>query len=190
MELGQLCELLKDLQPYFTAVHLREKHRSAREIYDAVHLLLKNGIPPSKIIINDRVDVSIAAGSGGVQLAFHSLRASVVKNHFSELKIGCSIHNIEEGQQAYQDGADFLLYGHIFSTNSKPGLKPKGLEELKEMTKQLPIPVIAIGGITPKNAKLAVEAGAKGIAVMSGVLEANDPLSAIKAYQNALKMEV
>lgn len=182
----QLCEILVEIHPFVTAIHLREKQKSARELFQVVELTKKAGIPVSKIIINDRVDVAAVTRSAGVQLAFHSLEAAIVKPAFPQLRLGCSIHSFEEGQKALEDGADYLLYGHVFPSPSKPGKAPKGVEELRSIT-QIPIPVIAIGGITPENTHQILQAGAQGIAVMSGVLDAYDPLTAVKAYVQALK---
>lgn len=185
--MAQLCEILVEIHPFVTAVHLREKQKTARELFHAVELFSKANIPSSKIIINDRVDVACITRSAGVQLAFHSLEAAIVKSAFPQLRVGSSIHSYEEGQKALEEGADYVLYGHVFPSSSKRGMEPKGLEELKRIT-QLPIPVIAIGGITPENTHQVLQAGAKGIAVMSGVLDACDPLSAVKAYVKALKI--
>jgi thiazole tautomerase (transcriptional regulator TenI) len=181
MPIEQLHEILTDIHPYVTMIHLREKQKSAKELFQAVERLAKD-IPLSKIMINDRVDVAVAAQTAGVQLAGHSLDAVHVKKAFPLLKVGASIHSYEE---AYQEGADFLLYGHVFPSKSKPGLPPKGLEELTKLS-QLNIPVIAIGGITPENTPQVLQAGAAGIAVMSGVLDSCNPLSAVKAYTMAL----
>jgi thiazole tautomerase (transcriptional regulator TenI) len=170
-----------------SAIHLREKQKTARELFQTVELLTHANIPLSKIVINDRVDVALVSRAAGVQLAFHSLDAAIVKDYFPHLKLGCSIHSYEEGKKAIQDGADYMLFGHIFDSKSKPGQPPKGLEELTRVTK-LDIPVIAIGGITPENTRKILQAGAKGIAVMSGVLDARDPIYAVKSYEYALKM--
>ncbi len=186
MPIEQLCEIVMDIHPYVTAIHLREKQRSARDLFQAVELLTKKNIPLSKIIINDRVDVAFVTSVRGVQLAFHSLDADLVKENFPQLMLGSSIHSYEEGEKAKEKGADYLLFGHVFPSQSKPGKTPKGLEELSRLT-QLYIPVIAIGGITPENTGQVLQAGAKGIAVMSGVLEASDPLSAVKTYIHALE---
>lgn len=186
MPIEQLCEIVMDIHPYVTAIHLREKQRSARELFHAVELLTKKNIPLSKIIINDRVDVAFVTRVRGVQLAFHSLDADLVKENFPQLVLGSSIHSYEEGEKAKEKGADYLLYGHVFPSQSKPGKTPKGFEELSRLT-QLSIPVIAIGGITPENTGQVLQAGVKGIAVMSGVLEAPDPLSAVKTYVHALE---
>lgn len=186
MPIEQLREIVSDIHPYVTAIHLREKQKTARELFRAVELLTTANLPLSKIIINDRVDVAFVTRAGGVQLAFHSLDAAIVKENFPQLMLGCSIHSYEEGQKAKENGADYVLFGHIFPSKSKPGITPKGLKELTRLT-QLDIPIIAIGGITAENTGQVLQTGAKGIAVMSGVLEAHDPLVAIKAYINFLK---
>ncbi|WP_256236994.1 thiazole tautomerase TenI [Bacillus sp. EB600] len=187
MSMEQLADILADIHPFVTAIHLREKQKSARELYQAIQLLSKRNIPLSKIIINDRVDVALVTGVAGVQLAYHSLETTTVKKCFPQLTVGYSIHSLEEGQQSEQDRAEYVIYGHIFPSKSKPGLTPRGLDELKRITSLLDIPVIAIGGITPKNTFQTMQAGASGIAVMSGILEALDPLSAVKAYKQALE---
>lgn len=184
MPVAQLHEILTDIHPFVTAIHIREKQKTARELYQMIEYLAQN-IPLSKMIINDRVDVALAAKAAGVQLAFHSLETSIVKTMFPFLKVGRSIHSYREGVKANRDGADYVLFGHIFFSGSKPGKIPKGLKQLAKVA-QLDIPVIAIGGITPENAQSVIHAGAKGIAVMSGILEARDPLSAVKDYYNAL----
>lgn len=186
MSMEQLSEILLEIHPFVTVIHLREKQKSARELYHAVNLLTKMKVPLSKIMINDRADVALVTGVAGVQLAYHSLEVSIVKQKFPDLKLGCSIHSYEEGQQAVLNGADYVLYGHVFPSKSKPDLTPRGLEELKKLTRQA-TPVIAIGGITAANTQQVINAGAKGIAVMSGILEARDPLMAVKAYQNVLE---
>lgn len=186
----QLSEILMEIHPYVTAIHLREKQKTARELYEAINLFAKRNIPPAKLIINDRVDVAFVTGAAGVQLAYHSLDASIVKAHFPDLKVGCSIHSFEDGEKAQKDGADYVVYGHIFSTNSKPAVPPRGLGQLETLTKRLDIPVIAIGGITFENTRLVRNAGVKGIAVMSGILEAHDPILAVHTYQNELNGDV
>jgi thiazole tautomerase (transcriptional regulator TenI) len=186
MPIEQLREILMDIHPYVSAIHLREKQKTARDLFQAVDLLINANIPISKIIINDRVDVALVTKARGVQLAFHSLETALVKKNFPELRVGSSIHSYQEGKKAQANAADYVLFGHVFPSPSKPGKRPKGLEELARLT-QLDIPVIAIGGITPENTRQVLRAGANGIAVMSGVLEASDPLSAVKAYINVLK---
>ncbi|WP_310358505.1 thiazole tautomerase TenI [Neobacillus drentensis] len=186
MPMEQFRDIAMDIHPYVNAIHLREKQKTARELFQAIDLLINANIPLSKIIINDRVDVALVTRARGVQLAFHSLDAALVKESFPELRVGSSIHSYQEGQKAKENGADYLLFGHVFPSKSKPGKTPQGLEELTRLT-QLDIPVIAIGGITAENTRQILHAGANGIAVMSGVLEAPDPILAVKDYRNILK---
>lgn len=86
-------------------------------------------------------------------------------------RLGISVHSVEEAVRAQQLGADFLMAGHIFSTDCKPGLPPRGLEFLQQVCQAVTIPVYAIGGITPENAPLAIQAGAEGVCVMSGAMK-------------------
>ena len=86
-------------------------------------------------------------------------------------RLGVSVHSLEEAVRAQQMGADFLMAGHIFPTGCKPGLPPRGLEFLQQVCRGVTVPVYAIGGITPENAPLALDAGAEGVCVMSGAME-------------------
>ncbi|ASS87905.1 thiamine phosphate synthase [Geobacillus lituanicus] len=164
------------IHPYADAIHIREKEKTAREVAEFVTALLYTGVPPQKIIVNDRVDVAVVYGVGGVQIAYHSLPVRAVRRSFPDLTVGCSVHGSEEAKQAEQDGAHFCLYGHIFPTASKPGLPPRGLDSLAEIVAAVSIPVIAIGGIHAGNACRVMEAGAAGVAVLSAVFLAPDPV--------------
>ncbi len=164
------------IHPYADAIHIREKEKTAREVAEFVAALLYAGVPPQKIIVNDRVDVAAVYGVKGVQLAYHSLPVRAVRRSFPDLTVGCSVHGSEEAKQAEQDGAHFCLYGHIFPTDSKPGLPPRGLDSLAEIAAAVSIPVIAIGGIHAGNACRVMEAGATGVAVLSAVFLAPDPV--------------
>ncbi|MDQ0253999.1 thiazole tautomerase (transcriptional regulator TenI) [Evansella vedderi] len=183
LSLQQFARRAGSIEPFVDYFHLREKALPARELVEGVRLLKEAGVPLSKIIINDRVDVAAVTGAAGIQLAFHSLEVTQVKMKFPLLKIGKSIHSIEEAQQAEREGANYVLYGHIFPTQSKSGLPARGLDSLREIVQGVNIPVIAIGGIKPDNKDKVMETGATGVAVMSGIIEAEAPLAAIKAYR-------
>ncbi|MFP3321685.1 thiazole tautomerase TenI [Planococcus sp. SIMBA_160] len=182
----RLAEILGEIHFDVDFIHLREKAKTAKELYELVGLLVREKIPLSKIIINDRVDVALVSDVNGVHLASHSLPAAVVGRKFSHLKIGCSVHSFEEAQLAEQKGADYLFFGHVYPTSSKEGLKPKGIEQLGFISESVSIPVIAIGGIKPSNTAKLIEAGAQGIAVMTGVLKAEDPVQAVQRYRSFL----
>lgn len=171
-----------EIEPYVDYFHLREKEKTAKEIFYGIHLLQDNGIPLSKIIVNDRVDAAVAMNVAGVQLAYHSLDVATVKKTFPKLKIGRSIHSMVEAKSEEANGANYLLFGHIFPSRSKPDLQPRGLEKLSEVVNAVEIPVIAIGGIQPCHMKEIRDTGAKGVAIMSGVLAAIDSVAAIRNY--------
>jgi thiazole tautomerase (transcriptional regulator TenI) len=184
----ELVRIAKLIHPYITALHVREKTKSAKEVSHLIERLQKAGVPPSKIIANDRVDVALCTGVKGVQLTHHSLDVSQVRRALPEMMIGCSVHSVSEAQDAEQNGADFIMYGHIFKTSSKRDAEPRGLDQLQFVVDQITIPVIAIGGIKPENVRNVIETGASGIAVMSGVLEAESPLQAVKLYKQQLEV--
>lgn len=185
LPLPQFVATAAALRSHLSYVHLREKLRTARELFDTIRELEQVGIAPERIIINDRVDVAYAAGVGGVQLSYHSLGANEVKRAFPTLRIGCSVHSIAEAQQAEHDGADYVLFGHIFPSFSKPGVPEKGVHGLSEICASIQIPVIAIGGITPDNIGLLANTPIQGIAVISGIMDALDPVATIQDYRAA-----
>ncbi|MBN8203664.1 MULTISPECIES: thiamine phosphate synthase [Bacillaceae] len=188
LSLEAFAEIAGEVEPFADKFHLREKHRTARELYEGIELLCNEGVPIHKIVINDRVDVAWTC-KAGVHLAFHSLPVHVVKMHFPDMPIGCSVHSLEEAEEAAKQGAGYILFGHIFETDSKKGAPPRGTGSLEALKKAVEIPVLAIGGIKPEKVPEVLEAGADGIAVMSGILQAKDPAEAAKLFLNKLDEE-
>ena len=167
--------------------HLREKKKSAGELIEIINVLEAGNIPLHKVIINDRIDISVMKKCAGVQLAYHSAPSTLVRKSYPEIMIGQSIHSLEEAKGVSANDIDFLVYGHIFESRSKVGKTPKGVYELKSIIDYISLPVIAIGGITPERAEAVINAGAEGIAVMSGVWQADDPVKAVRDYRKVLK---
>ncbi|MFC0214542.1 thiamine phosphate synthase [Paenibacillus chartarius] len=185
--LERLADIAAAVAPYVTAIHLRERASTAAELLACIERMRKLGVAAERIIVNDRADVAGAAGVRGVQLAGHSIGAAAARRLFPQLRIGVSVHSEAEAIRAAVDGADYVLYGHIYETASKPGVASRGLEALRSVAEHVPqLPVLAIGGITPQRVPEVLAAGAQGVAVMSGVLEADDPLLAAKAYAEYL----
>ncbi|MFC3040736.1 thiazole tautomerase TenI [Virgibacillus xinjiangensis] len=182
-----LASIAEEIHDYVDVFHLREKAWSDREMVEAIEWLLAMGIPPEKIVVNHRIDVAHVTGVKGVQLAHHSIDVSTVRNAFGHLSIGCSVHSVKEAVSASEHGADYLLFGHIYPTSSKPGLAPRGLEGLRQVVRSASVPVIAIGGITPENTRETIQNGASGTAVLSGILLAEDPLEKAIAYKEELR---
>ncbi|WP_410502880.1 thiamine phosphate synthase [Exiguobacterium acetylicum] len=182
IDLRDKVEIFRPLQPYTDQLHLRESALSAGQLLDLIDALLAQGYSPDQLTVHDRVDVAHVAGIG-VQLTRHSLRIRDVKRHFPNLTIGKSVHSLAEALAAEAEGADRLLYGHIYPTSSKPDLPSRGIDALKQVVTFTTKPVIAIGGITPDRIPEIAATGATGIAVLSGILGQADPLAAIKRYQ-------
>ena len=121
-----------------------------------------------KLIINGNINVAIKTNAYGVQLTFKDFCGGV-GNGFSGIK-GVSVHSLKEALISEKKGADYLLYGHIFETDCKKELAPRGVEKLKEMCESVKIPVYAIGGINEKNFHQILEVGASGMALMSSLM--------------------
>ena len=124
----------------------------------------------TQLLVNDRVDIALAAGADGVHLTARSLPADVVRNICGpDFLIGVSTHSLAEARAAQAAGADFVVFGPIFDTESKRAFgEPQGLDKLRDVTTALgDFPVLAIGGITNENIAACVSAGASGIAGIS-----------------------
>ncbi|WP_152393101.1 thiamine phosphate synthase [Paenibacillus guangzhouensis] len=186
MPLSEFTAIAIQIHSYVDAIHLRERHCTAVELYGAIAWMLEKGTPAKKLVINDRVDVALAARIGGIHLAHHSLPTPHVKRLSPEYRIGRSVHSVEEAIRSEEEGADYLFYGHVFASYSKPGRSPRGLVSLQEVADSVSIPVIAIGGIGPDQVHDVMDHGARGIAVISGILHAPDPLAAARQYKSKL----
>ena len=127
---------------------------------------LGTGSDCARVLVNDRLDVALAAGAGGVHLGGQSMPVSTVRQLAPRpFVIGVSCHSLGEAIAAESAGADYLLLGPVFETPSK--LKygpPLGLDELRKVNARIRIPVLALGGITVERVRPCLEAGAAGIA--------------------------
>jgi thiamine-phosphate pyrophosphorylase len=100
--------------------------------------------------------------------------------------VGVSVHSPEEAIMAEKFGAAYLIAGHIFQTDCKKGMPPKGLDFLRQVCEAVSIPVAAIGGISELNAESVLRTGAKGICVMSGLMACEEPENKIYKYKMLL----
>jgi thiamine-phosphate pyrophosphorylase len=124
---------------------------------------------PARVLVNDRVDLALAAGVAGVHLPGHAFSAARVRAIVpTEFVIGRSVHSEAEALRAEREGGcDYLIFGSVFHTASKPaGHEPAGLDALSRVCSAVRLPVLAIGGITLDRAADVVRAGASGIAAI------------------------
>ncbi|MGA7669116.1 MAG: thiamine phosphate synthase [Nitrolancea sp.] len=170
------------------AIHLREKSMSADELL-RIAIELKQCIGGrAALFINDRVDVAQISGADGVQLGERSLPVADVRRLPGDARlIGRSVHDVDGTVIAARDGADFVIAGHVYATASKAGQPPRGSRFIAEIVAGCSLPVIAIGGITPERVPEVLRAGAHGVAVLSGILAAENPGEAARAYAKALR---
>ena len=174
---------LLDARP--CCLQLRAKEAGARALVAAARRMLPlcrgAGVP---FCVNDRLDVALAIGADVVHLGQDDLplgdalrvRAGVGR---PDLMIGFSTHNPAQALAAASAGADYIGFGPVFATSSKLNPDPVvGLNLLAEVCRAVSVPVVAIGGVTPKHVALLAQAGASAAAVISAVNNATDPTAA------------
>jgi thiamine-phosphate pyrophosphorylase len=161
-------------------VQIREKDLCGRELLElAREAVAGQGL--ARVIVNDRLDVALAAGAAGVHLGRESLAArDVVRwchagNAVADFLVGVSCHSLQEAREAESAGASYLFFGPVFDTPSKRGMgKPQGGGRLAEICRSVAIPVVAIGGVNEQNAAQCIRSGAAGVAAIRMFQEARD----------------
>jgi thiamine-phosphate diphosphorylase len=156
-----------------SAVHLAQIRERDLEGLALLHLVRScvDAVRTSstRIIVNDRLDVAIAAGAHGVHLRADSIpawRARTIAP--TPFLIGRSVHDAVEAERVAADGGlDYLIFGPVFETTSKPGRAPAGLDALREVASRTALPVLAVGGVTAERVAAVVGAGAAGFAAIS-----------------------
>jgi thiamine-phosphate pyrophosphorylase len=174
-------------------IQFRQKTGSTRWLIEVArevkHLCKQAGVT---FIVNDRLDVAIAAEADGVHLGqedFPIPLARAILGH--DRIIGGSAATMEEALKCVAEGADYVGFGPIYPTTSKEDAGPvSGIEWLKQVVERIKLPVIAIGGISKENTAEVIRAGAWGIAVISAVCCQEDPEGASRALYNVVKGSV
>jgi thiamine-phosphate pyrophosphorylase len=182
----------KALSAGVNMVQLRGHQLQAVELYRlalALHPLCERY--QAAFIVNDRIDVGLAAGADGFQLGARSLPLAAARLLIGEdYLLGASVHACEQALAAAAGGADFLLVGTIFSSSTHPGEPPRGTGLLYEIKQLLPTyPLLAVGGITGTNAGQAMRAGADGIAVIAAILSVANVEQAVSELRAAIHLE-
>ncbi|WP_076789455.1 thiamine phosphate synthase [Chlorobium sp. KB01] len=164
-------------------IQLRHKTASGSQLFSwGVEITRRCRAYGALCIINDRIDIALACKADGVHLGQQDLPASAARKLLGNSRIiGVSASSPEEAIQAERDGADYIGFGHIYPTLSKEkGFDPVGPETLRRVSALVSLPIIAIGGISKSNASLVIGHGAAGIAVISAVSRAVDPVSSVQ----------
>lgn len=175
------------------AVQMREKDLSDRELFRLAMEL--RGITHeygARLIINGRPDIALASEADGVHIGAASLPVAVARAILGpERLIGYSAHAVAEAHRAEADGADFVTFGPVYHTPSKAAYgAPAGLERLAEAASSLTIPVFALGGVKKTSIAELLTSGARGIALISAIIAADDPRSAAATLLKTLEQHV
>ncbi len=153
-------------------VQIREKDLATRQqltLVGAAVVEARQAGSGTRVVVNDRLDVALAAGAHGVHLGTQSMPAPAVRRIVpKDFLVGVSCHSLREALEAESAGADYAFLGPIFETPSKIQYGPPlGLETLRDVAARVTIPLYALGGITVERVRLCLEAGAAGIAGIS-----------------------
>ena len=208
---GSLAALTQKIEEVVAAgidwVQIREKDLSARELASLTRQTLTMAgkysakrSPVVRVLVNDRLDVAIAERAGGVHLGERSLPVAEAKRLLASAAhgkmvdesflVGVSCHSLDAAQAAERDGADYIFFGPIFRTPSKESFgAPQGIARLRQVCREVPIPVFAIGGITLETVSACFAAGSSGIAAIRLFQDGVDPQQTVGSLRGGLKPE-
>lgn len=178
---------LKVLKSGVRWVQYREKGKSRREVYEEAARLRKltqdfNAV----LIVNDHADIAMCVNAAGVHLGQKDLPLREARKIMGKNRIvGISTHSLEQAIEAEKGGADYIGFGPVFHTTTKDAGGPKGVSMLREVKKQVTIPLVAIGGINFENIQLVLDAGADAVAVASAIL-AGDIENNVKIFMEMI----
>jgi thiamine-phosphate pyrophosphorylase len=132
-------------------------------------------------LVNDRVDIALAAGADGVHVGADDLPAAAARRLLGAAAVvGATCRNAEDGRRAEGEGASYLGVGPVYATSTKKGLPdPIGPRGVEAIAAAVSIPIIGISGVTADNASAVLDAGAWGVAVVAAVYGSEDPLAAL-----------
>ena len=172
-----------------TIIQLREKNRTTKEYIDianAVHEITKEfGVP---LIIDDRIDVMLATDCEGVHVGAEDMPVVMARKLIGKDKIlGATAKTVEAATKAYNDGADYLGVGAIYPTTTKVKTVLTSTETLDAITKAVPIPVNAIGGLNSGNIQILRGINIAGVCAVSAIMKAVCPKTAAEELKNAFE---
>mgnify|MGYP006285392439 FL=1 len=173
-----------------TLVQLREKDLDTRPFIESAlsikKILDRYGVP---LLINDRVDVALAVGADGVHLGLHDMPYEMARKILGrDAIIGLSVETYQQAEQVSRLEADYIAISPVYTTPTKEELTQElGLEGVRHITGICPQPAVGIGSIKTHNAADVIQAGADGIAVVSGICSADDPEQAARELRQVVQ---
>jgi thiamine-phosphate diphosphorylase len=172
------------------AVILREREAPVahwRALCTALAAARRRGL---RLIASRRLDLARALALDGVQLTADAVDVATARAWLGpRALLGYSAHSAEEARRAAAAGASYVTYSPIFPTDSKPGAAAQGVAGLAAALRDLPIPALALGGLTPERTAEVLAAGAWGVAAVSAIGAAPDPAAAARAFRRALEVQ-
>ncbi|MBR6069180.1 MAG: thiamine phosphate synthase [Ruminococcus sp.] len=184
----RLCEdfpsqLRKIAEAKPKAVILREKDITPQEYRtlaeSAMQICAEHGVP---CVLHSFTDVAAELGAEAIHLPLHILAELTAEEKAFFRIIGASCHSVADALKAQELGAAYITAGHVFATDCKRGLPPRGLDFLREVCSAVSIPVYAIGGISAENYGSVLAAGAAGACVMSGLMICPEPSGYLREF--------
>lgn len=169
-------------------LQLRAKKHSSAEVEKLARLILPitraAGVP---LIINDHPQVAASVGSEGIHVGQDDLSVAEARAIVgSDCFVGKSTHSVIQARAAMEEGADYIGFGPLFATGTKPDYVPIGLEDIAEVEGFATVPVFCIGGVNQERLPMVLAAGAKRVVVVSAFLQAADVRAAVRQLANAL----
>lgn len=185
---AELLDILrKSIRCGVDIVQLRDKYGCAKDILEfsrKAKKIIGGKIP---FIVNDRVDLALIAQVSGVHLGQEDVSFKVARRMMgTKAIIGVSCQTLEHARWAQREGADYIGFGSIFKTQTKPGRVPMDLEVLKKVVRDIKIPVFAIGGISQNNIKSLRGWGVSRVAVCRDICQAKDVVLRVRTIKNIL----
>ena len=162
-------------------VMLREKDLSDDKYCELAKEIVADNNGYKKVLALNRPEIALELGIENVHLTMQQLmehgRPSFIK------RAGVSVHSAEEAETAQKLGADYLIAGHIYATDCKKGVPPRGIEFFRGVCESVDIPVFAIGGISENNFNEPLENGGMGVCLMSEFMKCENPYERVRIYK-------
>ena len=171
-------------------VQLREKDMPGGRLLELAHRLREVTSSRALFIVNERVDIAMAAEADGVQLGEDAMPVEAARKLAPQALMGRSVHDPQGAAEAEQVGADFLVVGTIFSSPSHEGGAASGPQLVGEIRAESGLPVLGIGGVTAGNVGEVMNGGAHGVAVISALLAADSPEKAAQTLVDSMEKAV